>query len=85
MTRRDGVAVIGVGVAACAVCCAGPILALLGAIGLATVLGVAIFGVVAIFIALLAVPVVLRRGRRRCADPAGPVSVDAPTVRSSSR
>jgi mercuric ion transport protein len=84
VTKRDGAAVVGVGVAACAVCCAGPILALLGAIGLATVLGVAFFGVVGILVALVGVPVVLRRRRRRCTDPAAPVPVDGPKVRAPS-
>jgi Flp pilus assembly protein TadB len=82
MSKRDGAAVVGVGVAACAVCCAGPILAFLGAIGLGTVLGVAVFGVVGLVVALLAVPVVLRRRRRRrCSDPAAPVPVAAPKMR----
>jgi mercuric ion transport protein len=84
MTKRDGAAVIGVGVAACAVCCAGPILAFLGALGVATVAGVAIFGLVGGLIALLAVPVILRQRRRRCADPVGPVRVEAPTARTRS-
>ena len=84
MTKRDGAAVIGVGVAACAVCCAGPILAFLGAVGLATVAGVAIFGLVGVLIALLAAPVIIRRRRRRCTAPTGPVPVGAPQTRSPS-
>jgi hypothetical protein len=65
MTKRDGAAAVGFGVAACAVCCAGPILAFLGAIGFGTVVGVAAFGVIGLVVALLAVPVLLRRRARR--------------------
>jgi hypothetical protein len=82
MSKSDGAAVVGVGVAACAVCCTGPILAFLGAIGLGTVLGVATFGAIGLVVALLAVPVLLRRRRRRCTDPAASVPVAAPKVRS---
>jgi mercuric ion transport protein len=83
MSKRDGAAVVGVGVAACAVCCAGPILAFLGAIGLGTLLGVAVVGVVGLVVALLAVPVVLRwRRRRRCSDPVASVPVAAPKMRA---
>jgi hypothetical protein len=81
MTKRDGAAVVGVGVATCAVCCAGPILAFLGAIGVGTLLGVAMFGVIGFAVALVAVPVLLRRRRRRCTDPATPVPVATPKVR----
>ncbi|MCU1503162.1 MAG: hypothetical protein JWM12_2516, partial [Ilumatobacteraceae bacterium] len=38
-SKREGAAVIGAGAAACAACCAGPILGFLGAVGLASVLG----------------------------------------------
>jgi hypothetical protein len=84
MTKRDGAAVVGAGVAACVVCCAAPILAFLSAIGLATVLGVAIFGLVGVIVALVAVPVFLRRRRTRCGEPPGPVPVEAPRARSPS-
>lgn len=57
-------ALIGVGVAACAVCCAGPILAVLAAIGISTGVGYALFGVGAFAIgAAVAAFVVLRRRR----------------------
>jgi mercuric ion transport protein len=82
MSKRDGAVVVGVGAAACAVCCAGPILAFLGAVGLGTVLGVATFGAIGFVVALLAVPMLLRRRRRRCTGPAAPVPVNAPHVRS---
>ena len=57
------------GVAACAVCCAGPILGFLAAIGIGTALGVAVFGIAGLLIAMLAVgphrAPTSRRGRLR--------------------
>ena len=47
MSRRpgkEGVGVVGIGVAACAACCAGPILGFVAATGLFTVARVAAFG-----------------------------------------
>jgi len=63
------------------VCCTGPIFAVVGAIGFGTVLGIAVFGVAGLFVALFAVPVFLQRRRRRCADPAAPVPITPPKVR----
>jgi mercuric ion transport protein len=80
MNAKDGAAVIGAG-AACAVCCAGPILAVLGAIGLGAVLGVVAFGAAGLLVALLVVPVGLRRRRRRCGDSVAKVQLAAPKVR----
>lgn len=73
--------------AACAVCCAGPILAVLAAIGLGTAAGFALFGVGAIVVGALLVAVVLVRGRRRAAACAATeipetVSVELTGVRS---
>jgi hypothetical protein len=34
---RDGAAVVGIGVAACVACCAGPVLGFIAAIGIGTV------------------------------------------------
>jgi hypothetical protein len=84
MRPQRGAVVVGVGAAACAVCCAGPILGFLGAVGLGTVIGVAAFGVVGLIIALLAIPLLLRRRRRQCGDSSGSVPVEAPTVRTRS-
>jgi hypothetical protein len=53
---------------ACAACCAGPVLAFLAAIGLGTVLGLAIFGLAGSAVAALVVPVVLRLRRQRAAS-----------------
>lgn len=59
--RKEGLGVVGLGAAACAACCVGPILGFLAAIGLGTALGVAAFGLAGLAIAALAVPVVVRR------------------------
>ena len=84
--RRDGVAVVGVGVAACAACCAGPIIGVLGAIGFGTVVGVLLFGVVGLAIAAIGLAVLVHR--RRAMSMArvptdAPVRVEMPTVRAS--
>ncbi|MFN8053700.1 MAG: hypothetical protein U0Q22_19865 [Acidimicrobiales bacterium] len=63
--RKENAAILGVGVAACAVCCAGPIFGVLAAIGLGTAAGVAMFGTTALLIGVLAVAVVMIRRRRR--------------------
>jgi hypothetical protein len=85
--KKENATIIGVGVAACAVCCAGPILGVLGAIGLGTVAGAALFGTIAIVIGAAAVAFVMVRRRRRahtCTPASSPVGVpvqftDAPT------
>ena len=84
-TKSDaGLGVLGVGAAACATCCAGPILGFLAATGIASVLGAAVFGIVGL-VAVLAVALVLHLRRRSqrpaCPTPTrtGPVPVDAPT------
>jgi hypothetical protein len=64
-TKKQDVAIIGAGAAACAVCCAGPILGFLAAIGLGTAAGVAVFGAAGLLIAVLGIIVVLGRRRRR--------------------
>jgi hypothetical protein len=61
---RQGASVIGIGVAACAACCAGPLIGLLAAVGLGPVLGVAVLGVAGLAIALVAIVPLLRRRRR---------------------
>ena len=66
-TKKDNAAIIGVGVAACAACCAGPILGVLAAIGLGTAAGFALFGALAVVIGGAVLAVVLVRRRRRVA------------------
>jgi predicted exporter len=63
--KKQDVALIGAGAAACAVCCAGPILGFFAAIGFGTLVGVALFGVAGLAIAALGVIIVLRRRRQR--------------------
>ena len=79
-----GAGVLGVGVAACAACCAGPILGALSAVGIASAAGYLVAGSLAIVVGLLAAAfVVVRRRRRRtgCAPPADTVTfVGAPTL-----
>ena len=84
-TKKENAAIVGVGVAACAACCAGPILGFLAAIGLGTAVGFALFGSAALVIGAIAIVVVLRRRRRRtdaCTTTSEPVAVDMPTART---
>ena len=65
-SKKEGAALVGVGAAACAACCAGPILGFLAAIGLGTAVGVAMFGSIALVIGALAtISITLRRHRQR--------------------
>lgn len=64
-TKKQDMAIIGAGATACAVCCAGPILGLLAAIGLGTAAGVAMFGAAGLVIAAIGVLLVIARRRRR--------------------
>ncbi len=75
--RKQNTAIVGAGVAACAVCCAGPILGVLAAIGLGTAVGFAVFGVgfavfgsLAILIGAAAVALVFVRRRADSCPPA---------------
>ncbi len=81
--NRDTRSLFGITALACAACCIGPILAVLGAIGIATFAGIAIFGAAAAAIALLVVPAYLhhRRRQRDCGPTQSEtVRVGAPTV-----
>src|SRR5215210_1997084 len=87
--KKDSATVVGLGVAACAACCAGPILAVLAAIGLGTVAGFVLFGTIAIVIgaAIAAFVVILRRRREQAcssSESSGPVPVELTTTRSPS-
>jgi hypothetical protein len=68
---KENAGILGVGAAACAVCCAGPILGFFAAIGLGTAVGVAVFGVGGLAVALLVLVPTVRRRRRQdaCAAP----------------
>jgi len=66
--KKENATIIGIGAAACAVCCAGPILGVLAGIGLGTAAGFALFGTIAIAAgAAVAGFVLVRRRRRRVA------------------
>lgn len=65
--KKENAAIVGVGVAACAVCCAGPILAVLVAIGLGTAAGFALFGTVAVVVGAVLIAFEVVRRRRRAA------------------
>ena len=73
---KKGFSVLGVGAAACAACCVGPVLGLLAAAGLFTVAGVAIFGLAGL---VVLVPAALWWHRRppspSCTIPDEPVPV----------
>lgn len=66
--KKSNATLITIGVAACAVCCAGPILGVLTAIGIGTAAGYALFGAAAIAIGAAAALFVVLRHRR----PTGP-------------
>lgn len=68
--KLDGAAVLGVGAAACAACCTGPILGLLAAIGIGTAAGFALFGLAGVIVAAIVGAVLYRRRRNR--DPGPP-------------
>jgi hypothetical protein len=84
-SKKDGAAIAGIGAAACAACCAGPILGFLSAIGLGTLTGVVLFGVAGLLVAAIGAAILVARGRRRsraCATAPEIVAVDMPTIRS---
>jgi antitoxin (DNA-binding transcriptional repressor) of toxin-antitoxin stability system len=75
--KGGGLRVAGIGVAACAACCAGPILGFVAATGLFTVAGIAAFGLVGLLVLVPASLWWYRRHRRAqaCASPAEPMTV----------
>jgi hypothetical protein len=84
-TNHNGVGILGIGAAVCLVCCAGPILAFLGGLGIAGLAGTLLIGTAGLAIAAAAITafVVVRRHRRSCAQPdEGPMPVAAPTARA---
>jgi hypothetical protein len=69
---RSGLALLGFGAAACAACCAGPVIAFLAAAGI----GMALFGMIGLAVAAIAVLVYLRlRSRRHAAVVDVPVAL----------
>lgn len=83
---KAGIGVLGAGAAACAACCAGPIVGFLTATGIASLLGAVVFGTVGMLVVLAVVAMLDRRRRRRtrpCPPTTGPVPLDAPQVKTS--
>ncbi|WP_210405180.1 hypothetical protein [Williamsia sp. 1138] len=78
-------------VGACALCCAGPLLAILGGIGVAGLAGSLWLPALLMVVAVAAAAgIVLELGRRRRAgactsSPAGPVDLDSPTIPTRDR
>ena len=82
---KAGLGLLGAGAAACAACCAGPVLGFLAATGIAAVFGAVHFGVVGLIV-VVAVSAVLwprRRGRAGdCTPESGPVPMDLPQLKT---
>lgn len=68
-TGGDGFSILGIGAAACIACCAGPILAILGGLGIAGIASTLLIGVGGLVVTVVAVAgfVVVRRRRTACA------------------
>jgi len=82
---NSGVGILGVGAGACLACCAGPILALLGGLGIAGLASTLLIGAAGLAITAAAITafVVVRRHRSSCGQPdEGPMPVAAPTTRA---
>jgi hypothetical protein len=62
-TTKHGFGVLGVGAAACAACCAPPLIAFLAAASLGTLIGVALFGALGLTVFAMAGIAYLRRQR----------------------
>jgi hypothetical protein len=76
---NDGFGVLGIGAAACLACCAGPMLAFLGGVGIAGLASTLLVGAAGLLItvaAVAAIVVVVRRRRTtRVAPEESPVAV----------
>lgn len=82
--KKEHFGIVGFGAAACAACCAAPILGVIAGIAAMGVFAATLFGLAAVVVAALAIGVVVLRRRRStatCAAP-GPVTVDAPIRRA---
>ncbi len=73
MSKPRNLRLAGVGVAACAACCAGPILGLLTGAGLATVGGFVTFGTIALVVGAVITALILAARSRK--EPAVEVPV----------
>lgn len=76
--NNRGFRVLGIGAAACLACCAGPILAFLGGLGIAGLASTLLIGAGGLLITVVALVafIVVRRRRTTCATPEhGPIPV----------
>ena len=77
---RDASGVLGLGVAACVACCAGPIVAFLGGTSILGFASTAVIGVAGVIVGTLALVAFLAMRRRRatslCSTTDGPVPVE---------
>ena len=76
--KKQNASILGLGLAACAACCAGPILAVLAAIGLGTAAGFALFGTTAIIVGAAIMAFVVIRHQRRAQSCSSRESVPVP-------
>ena len=87
--KKDNATILGVGVAACAVCCAGPISACWQRSGWVPPAGFLLVGSVALVVGVALIALVVLRHRRRTADctpmEVEPAPVEFSGVRSQSR
>jgi hypothetical protein len=84
-SHKASLGVLGAGAAACAACCAGPILGFLAATGIASVLGAVAFGAAGLLVVLAVAAVLYQRRRRtarQCASATGVVPLDAPQLKT---
>lgn len=85
-SRRRSFNVVGLGVAACAACCAVPIAGFIAATGLLTATGFALFGALGLVVAIPGIVLIMRRRAHpsTCEVPPEdqPVSVAAPSRRA---
>lgn len=83
--RAPAVALAGL-VGACAICCAGPLLAVLGGIGIASMVGAFWLPALLVVAALATLGILIEVRRRRhasaCPSRTGPIDLAAPTLRS---
>lgn len=85
-TNKGAMSVVGVGAAACAACCAVPIMGVIAAAGLATAVAYAAVGAfaLAIVVPVLVWAIRKRRAAEACSTDSGPQHVEL-SVRSGRR
>ena len=74
---KDGLRVVGLGIAACAACCAAPVLGFLAATGVSTLAALTAFGAAGLVLLVPAAAwLVQRRSRVRTCEVEAPVPVE---------